>query len=250
MTHVPLGVTAIAVLGGAAIGFFGGIFAVGGALIAIPLLVFLDHQSQHAAQGTAMLMAISSAASTLFTYWRSGWIRWTDGWALALCCWIAGTVSAHLVAYVPDRALGIVFGIFLALLGSYEIVKGSYESTGDGRVGLGLQIPLGLVAGVLSGFFVIGGALVAVPLLRRFAALGQRESQGLALLALVPTSIVGCAEYARAGNVDWNIALPLAVGSLFASSAGAALGGRLPQTLLARGFAVLQVLAGLALALA
>jgi uncharacterized protein len=239
----------IAIAAGAAIGFVGGLFAVGGALIAIPVLTLATHMSQHTAQGTAMVMAISGAAATLESYWRRGWIRLSDGWAMALCCWLTTSATAHLVAYIPDRSLAIAFGIFLIFLGLYELIKRPEQERTASTVGLVVQVPVGLVAGVLSGFFVVGGALVTVPLLRAITGMDQRRSQGLALLALVPASIVGVFQYSVAGNVNWKLGVALAIGATMFASAGAAVAARLPQQSLGRGFAIVQVLAGIALTL-
>jgi uncharacterized membrane protein YfcA len=45
---------------GAVVGFAGGLFAIGGALIAIPLLAAGFGFTQHDSQGTAMVMALAS----------------------------------------------------------------------------------------------------------------------------------------------------------------------------------------------
>jgi uncharacterized membrane protein YfcA len=49
---------------GAVVGFVGGLFAIGGALIAIPLLTAGFGFTQHDSQGTAMVMALASASVT------------------------------------------------------------------------------------------------------------------------------------------------------------------------------------------
>jgi uncharacterized membrane protein YfcA len=51
---------------GAGVGFAGGLFAIGGALIAIPLLTAVFAFTQHDAQGTALSAAPSSAWSSTF----------------------------------------------------------------------------------------------------------------------------------------------------------------------------------------
>ena len=50
---------------GAVVGFAGGLFAIGGALIAIPLLSAGFGFTQHDSQGTAMVIAVASACVTL-----------------------------------------------------------------------------------------------------------------------------------------------------------------------------------------
>ena len=60
---------------GAVVGFAGGLFAIGGALIAIPVLTAGFSFTQHDSQGTAMVMALASAGVTLAIYVRKGLLR-------------------------------------------------------------------------------------------------------------------------------------------------------------------------------
>jgi uncharacterized membrane protein YfcA len=53
---------------GAVVGFAGGLFAIGGALIAIPLLTAGFGFTQHDSQGTAMLMLVPASAISLVVY--------------------------------------------------------------------------------------------------------------------------------------------------------------------------------------
>jgi Sulfite exporter TauE/SafE len=55
---------------GAVVGFAGGLFVIGGALIAIPLLTAGFGFTQHDSRGTAMVMALASASVTLLIYAR------------------------------------------------------------------------------------------------------------------------------------------------------------------------------------
>jgi uncharacterized membrane protein YfcA len=64
LTTMTAGSLALFLVLGAGVGFAGGLFAIGGALIAIPLLTAVFAFTQHDAQGTAMVMALSSAFVT------------------------------------------------------------------------------------------------------------------------------------------------------------------------------------------
>jgi Sulfite exporter TauE/SafE len=68
---------------GAIVGFAGGLFAIGGALIAIPLLTAAFGFSQHDSQGTAMAMALASASVTLVIYSRKKLLRVRDDLIMA-----------------------------------------------------------------------------------------------------------------------------------------------------------------------
>jgi uncharacterized membrane protein YfcA len=60
---------------GAVVGFAGGLFATGGALIAIPLLTAGFGFTQHDSQGTVIVMALAIASVTLLIYARKKLLR-------------------------------------------------------------------------------------------------------------------------------------------------------------------------------
>lgn len=59
------------------------------------------------------------------------------------------------------------------------------------------------MAGALSGLFVVGGALVSVPLLERVSGYSQQRAQAMVLVMLVPASAIGLVVYSSAGYVRW-----------------------------------------------
>jgi hypothetical protein len=109
---------------------------------------------------------------------------------------------------------------------------------------------LGLVGGVLSGIFGIGGGLVIVPGLILLVGMTAKQAAGTSLAALLlPVGIFGAIEYWRGDYVDVRIAVLLAVGLLVGAFIGARLAIGLPNELIQRAFGVLLVLIGLRLAL-
>lgn len=71
---------------------------------------------------------------------------------------------------------------------------------------------IGLVAGVLSGLFGIGGGVVIVPALIYFAGFDQHRATGTSLATLLPPIGLGAAiEYYRHGAVDFRAAIIVAV---------------------------------------
>ena len=95
---------------GAVVGFAGGLFAIGGALIAMPLLTAVFGFTQHDSQGTAMLMALASASVTLVIYARKKFLRVRDGLIMTVFSTAMGLVSSQMVRYVNDRTLQRSFG--------------------------------------------------------------------------------------------------------------------------------------------
>jgi uncharacterized membrane protein YfcA len=54
----------------------------------------------------------------------------------------------------------------------------------------GWAAAVGLIGGVVSGFFGVGGAFIAPPLLTAFFGVRQVEAQGLALALVSPSSLL------------------------------------------------------------
>lgn len=85
-----------------------------------------------------------------------------------------------------------------------------------------LGVGLGLVAGVLSGLFGVGGGIVTTPGIQ--VLLGSTPIQAVAtpLPIILPTSIVGAYTYWQAGEVDLQGATWAAVPGIAGAAAGAA----------------------------
>ena len=109
---------------------------------------------------------------------------------------------------------------------------------------------IGLVGGVLSGLFGIGGGLVIVPGLVLLAAFPIATAAGTSLGALLlPVGLLGAIEYYQAGHVDIQAAALLAVGLAVGAYFGAKIGTSLPPELAQRAFGVFLVAVGARMAL-
>lgn len=93
-------------------------------------------------------------------------------------------------------------------------------------------IGIGLLAGLLSGLFGVGGGTVIVPLLVLLLHFNQRLGAGTSLAAIVPTAAVGVVSYAIHGSVAWVPGLILAAGSVVGAQIGTRLLPRVSQTVL------------------
>jgi len=100
-------------------------------------------------------------------------------------------------------------------------------------------IAIGLAAGVLAGMFGIGGGLVIVPALLYFMKLGEVDSIGTSLAALIPpVGLLGAMEYYRHGHVNLKYALVIAAGLFLGSYFGARIILSLPPVTIRRIYAV------------
>ncbi|WP_127819060.1 sulfite exporter TauE/SafE family protein [Microbacterium sp. CPCC 204701] len=91
---------------------------------------------------------------------------------------------------------------------------------------------IGLLAGLLSGLFGVGGGTVIVPFLVLFLTFNQRLAAGTSLAAIVPTAAVGVISYALHDSVAWIPALLLAAGAVVGAQIGTWMLPRVPLTVL------------------
>ena len=101
-----------------------------------------------------------------------------------------------------------------------------------------LAILLGVTAGLLAGFFGVGGGILFVPTLL-WLGLSQLDAEATSLLAILPTVAAGTWRQRRYGNVRWRTALVLGVTSIAGVAAGVQIATSLPEVTLRRIFAVL-----------
>src|SRR5881296_262189 len=96
---------------------------------------------------------------------------------------------------------------------------------------------IGLVAGVVSGLFGVGGAVVIVPALVLLAKLPQHTASGTSLAALLlPVGLLGAIEYYRRGQVNVPYAGLIAAGLFVGALLGAHLAGGLSDVVMRRAF--------------
>lgn len=108
-----------------------------------------------------------------------------------------------------------------------------------------IYIAIGLLAGVMSGLFGIGGGIVIVPLLVAFAGMSQITAQGTSIgVLLLPMGFLGALRYHQDGNLNWRVALMVAIGLGIGVHFGAGFAAQLPINSLRKVFGGLLVLVG------
>jgi uncharacterized protein len=238
-------------LGGIA-GLLGGLFGVGGGFLVIPLLGFLYGMDQQTAQGTALIMVVPNVVWAFSRYRRRFGIDLRMAATIAGSALIAAYPTARLATGLDPHALRLAFALFLATIATtvaYHAWRGGARVGAGPRRAWGWITIVGVIGGCFSGFFGVGGAFVAPPLLTTFFGLRQLEAQGLALALVAPSALLAMLAYAGADQVNWLVGLPLALGGIVAISAGVKLASRLPERRLRLAFSGLLLLTAVLLAL-
>lgn len=108
-----------------------------------------------------------------------------------------------------------------------------------------LLLATGMVAGVLSGLFGIGGGVIIVPALIYILGFSQHRATGTSLAVLLPpVGLAAVLEYYRHQNVDLRAALVIAAAALVGGWLGAVLANRLSGPSLRLAFGVFVVIMG------
>jgi uncharacterized protein len=101
---------------------------------------------------------------------------------------------------------------------------------------------LGVLAGVISGLFGVGGGVVFVPALTLILGRHQLQAEATSLAAIVPVALAGSWRQHREGLVRWETAAIIGVASVVGVLAGAEIATSLSNTALERTFGVFLVL--------
>ena len=100
-------------------------------------------------------------------------------------------------------------------------------------------VGIGLVAGLFSTLFGVGGGIVIVPLLILLAGVDGRVASGTSLAAIGITALAGTILYAAEGHVDVGHAAVLGLPAAAGAVAGTAVQQRVSVRALALAFSAL-----------
>jgi uncharacterized membrane protein YfcA len=225
---------------GAALGFAGGVFGIGGGIIAIPVMTGLFGMDQKLAQGTALVMMVPNLSIALWRYCQRQPLPKLRTALLVLCAVSATTITAHYASSLASSELRRYFGAFLLWLAIHSL-----WSLRKGRSRWSVTLPerliplVGLIGGACQGLISIGGGIITPPILVSLFRQTQAMAQGFAIALVMPSSIVALLTFANAGWVDWRMGILFALGGALTISHGVRLAHRLPERRLRVAFALM-----------
>lgn len=103
----------------------------------------------------------------------------------------------------------------------------------------------GVLVGILSALFGVGGGILMVPFMVLALDKGQHLSEGTSLLVIVPTAAVGVLMHNKGNFVSFRTGALLAAGGMGGAYLGAALALRLPAETLRMMFGILMAFVGI-----
>lgn len=249
---------------GAIVGLSLGLTGGGGAIFAVPLLVYGLGVPTREAIGISLAAVGATALAGFLTRLNTGQVDLRTGILFALAGMGGAPVGAWVAGFLPESLLLLLFAGLMVIVAVRLWMQstraapageasGRCEAAADGpscqRDETGaliissrcavLLLIVGVIAGVLSGLFGVGGGFVIVPALVLFSRMPIHRAVGTSLMVIALVSVSGIASHLLAGG-------PIAPGTtaLFVAGgvggllAGQAIGRRLSGPVLQRVFVV------------
>ncbi|MFD4421450.1 sulfite exporter TauE/SafE family protein [Agromyces sp. NPDC058484] len=235
---------------GAAGGLLSGAFGVGGGILMVPLLITFAGMDQRRASATSLAAIVPAAIAGSITYLVNGEVDLLA----ALFVAIGGIVGSWIGSWLMRRlSLGWLRWLFIALLIAVAVrmvlvtpLRGDRELEVD-AISVAGMIALGVVIGIASGLFGIGGGVIMVPAFIALFGMSDLVAKGTSLAVMIPTAVSGTVANARAGIVDLRAALVVGIAATIAAFGGVAIAFLLSPEWSGRLFAALIVIAAVQL---
>jgi uncharacterized protein len=252
---------------GLIIGLVLGLTGAGGSVFAVPLLMLLGGVSMGDAVGIS-LGAV--AASTLYgsvRNWRGKKILWTPGVILAATGALTAPFGKWLGMQIPELWLLVGFNLLALIIatrmwlsatrtperatvvraGNFSLESSpgllcNLSKTGQfelrPRCVSGLVIG-GIVVGLLSGLFGVGGGFLIVPLLLILSPISMAQAVSTSLIIIAAVSGSGFLSHiAMNSHSDWSILGLVVVGGILGMMLGQAVSHKIANALLQKIFSI------------
>ena len=194
----------------------------GGALIAIPALLFAGVPPLHAL-GTNKLQSLFGNATALRNYSRSGLVDWRGNRLAVLLAFAGGGLGAWAVQAIDASLLQLVIPVLLAAAALYILLSPRMtDEDARQRLTSAGYAPVGGTIAFYDGFFGPGASTFFATSLVALRGYGLTRATALTKLLNLTAIIASVILFAVGGNVAWLLGLCMAAGSI----AGAWLGSR------------------------
>ena len=189
----------------------------------VPLLLWWTQMDQRQANATSLLAITPAAIIGAISYGVGGVFAWLPAIFVA-----AGTVTgAQLGAWILNRIplvpLKWSFITFVLISGAMLFVtvpnrEALFKLT---ALTAALLILLGLLMGIASGLFGIGGAVIVIPALMLFLGQSDLVAKSVSLLAMAPGSLSGSLSHLRYKTASLRDGVWVSLGAILTTPVGA-----------------------------
>jgi uncharacterized membrane protein YfcA len=226
-------------------GFLGALTGLGGGVVVVPLLTIAFGVDIRYAIGASLISVIATSSGAAAAYVKEGFSNLRIGIFLEIATTTGALAGAHLASRSSTSAIAVVFGVVLiasAFLGLHSrrerpaperpgglgrrLRMNGLEPTPEGsRPYEAHNVPAGFgimfVAGGLSGLLGIGSGAVKVLAMDGAMRLPFKVATTTSNFMIGVTAAASAGVYLNRGYIDPGIALPVMLGVLAGSLAGA-----------------------------
>lgn len=252
----------LSIIFGAMVGFSLGLTGGGGAIFAVPLLVYGLAIEPREAVGISLASVGAMSAVGLLGRWRAGQVEFRPGLIFAVAGMLGAPAGSWLANQIPEFFLLMLFAILMlvvaarmwitvpavdiSIVHAFEDEKAGPACRRDVAGNLRLTsrcamllMAAGLATGVLSGLFGVGGGFVIVPALVLFSGMAIHRAVGTSLLVITLVGLAGVASHLFSGRtISIDTMLLFVVGGIVGMLLGQLASRRLSGPTLQRVFAV------------
>ncbi|MGV3487152.1 MAG: sulfite exporter TauE/SafE family protein [Tuberibacillus sp.] len=266
-----MGTGIILLLIGFVAGAYGIMVGAGGGFIFVPALLILLHLSPEVASGTGLVVVFINSISGLYGYIRQKRIDYKMGLLLALGATPGTILGIWLTKIASAQSFNLIFAIMLVALGIFLILKksphekaSSNESKNEIAMAMDkrvspdmvkskqmavLLVLVGVLLGIVSSFFGIGGGWLLVPILIYLFRVHPHYATAVSIFSLCLYSTIGVVIHIFQGNIDWAAAIWGSVGIFFGAQLGVFISNRISGKRIIQMLAVILIAVGLKLIL-
>lgn len=251
-----------AVISGCLVGLSMGLTGGGGAILAVPLLVYWLGEDPQVAVVISLATVAGTAIIGTAERARLKQVEFPTGLLFAAAGMLTAPLGSWLGEHLPPQLLLVSFAVLMLLIAARmwwradQAIPPPAEACGpedgpscsrdpEGKLRLTsrcamLLATIGLTVGLLSGLFGVGGGFLIVPALVTFASMGLSRAVGTSLLVMSLVGLAGVAGHLLQGReVPWEVTLLFVAGSVPGLFIGSALTRQLPRALLSKIFAAM-----------
>lgn len=231
---------------GAAIGLALGMLGGGGSVLAVPVLVYVLGQDVHEATTASLIVVSAAALAGGAAQARGAEICWPQVGTFAPTAAVATFAGAAANGSVGEDVLLGGFAAVMLVAAWFTWRRADETGADDGGTCPPLHpartIGAGVVVGVMTGFFGVGGGFLVVPLLALTLRFPIRQAIGTSLVIVAFVSMAGAVAHLLRGNgVEADVTIALTVACAAGAVAGGTLAARVSQEKLGHAFALMLV---------
>ena len=217
---------------GAVLGFIGA----GGAMLSVPILLYIFGFTPQAATTAAIAVVLTAAISGLLPKIKSKEVLFKEAaviWALGLVTNLGFSLIAHRIS---DSVLTTGFSLVLFTAGTAMLIKPIAGT--EKKIPFIWLVVMSLVIGSMTGLFGIGGGFLAVPVLVLFFNVPQGKAAGTSLAIIAINSITAFfGHYQSWSEVTWTVPIAMSIAAVIVARIASIKSGQMNQAFLRKAFA-------------